>query len=83
MPDHDPRGWSSYALDTIALAETLDPAREFIIDRQPDGTLWLTVIDPVKERGEVTTHSTVEDAQREAARVSGDPNLQWSEPSKE
>lgn len=81
MSDHDPPGWSSHAIDTIAMAETLDPPCDYIIDRQPDGTFWLTVTDLVEERGEVTTHSSVEDAKQEAARVSGDPNLHWSSTS--
>jgi hypothetical protein len=81
VPDQDPPGWSAYAPDTIAIAETPDPPFDYIIDRQPDGSVWLTVTDLVDERGDVTIHSSVEDAKREAARVSGDPNLRWSKPA--
>ena len=77
MPDRDPAGWSSYAPDTVGVARTVDPHREFTIDKERDGSYSLTVLDPVEERGEVTNHATIEDAKREAARLSGDPDLRW------
>jgi hypothetical protein len=62
-------GWSVHPPETIAIARPSDDLEVRIARANPEGGFVLTILDLALEKGETSSHETIEDAKRLAVTV--------------